>query len=294
MSVDKFGRYASTGKREIIKGMKGDGFLLTDDGDYDIQRKRLKFVNSPVDELDAVNLKSLRENCMSLKGADTFDAENKRIANVSDPLLLTDCVNMNYLFSYTPIQFKKDKSYSFHQFNIKGVAYPQDDGDAVNLIYVKENCLGFDQNKNVDIKGGTLKNIRDPTKGSECATKTYVDANTPSKSKSHWNFYGKRLVRVSDPKDPSDVVTLQYMTDNSMCRVSNAIRQFDGKGNIISNVAGPIQLDDVITKRYLKEVLANLGYAIYSNIHKGRAALTPADQWKSQVLVSTSFDDLFK
>lgn len=292
MSVDKFGRYASTGKSKAVRGPKGEGFLLTPDGDYNIQNKRLKLVNNPADELDAVNLKALRQNSISLNSGGVYDAENKRITNVSFPLNGTDSVNLMYLNNQIPIKSFTDKSYSCHQYKIKDVAYPQSGGDAVNVSYVNDKCLLFDK-KGVDVKGSTLVHIRDPVDNSDCATKSYVDSRTPYRTKTYWGFGNRRIASVGDPKDLQDSVTVRYMNSNAICKVSNAIKQFDGKGNIITNVAQPMQLDDVVTKRYLKEVVANLGYAMYSNLNKGRAALTPPDQWKAQVL-STSWDDLFK
>lgn len=293
MSVDKFGRYATSGKSKVVRGPKGEGFVLNADGDYDIQRKRLKLVNNPLDELDAVNLKSLRENSISLNRDGVYDAGNKRITNVSAPQVDTDCVNIAYFKRKTPLQHKSKPSYSFHQYNIKDVAYPVDDGDAVNLTFVKNNCPLFDTGK-VDFKGYVLSQVRDPIKGSDGATKTYVDSKGPYSTKTYWTFSNKRLVSVGDPKDLNDAVTVRYMNDNSLCKLGNGIKQFDGKAHTISNIANPLQLDDAVNKRYLKQVLADLGYAIYSNIHKGRSSLTPADQWKSQVLDNSTWDNLFK
>lgn len=294
MSVDKFGRYVSTGKSKIVKGPKGDGFIIDADGDYDVQRKRLKFVNSPIDELDAVNLKALRENSVVLNSAGVYDARNKRVTNVGAPQVESDCVNKAYFNSKTPLQHESKSSYSFHQYNIKDVAYPEEDGDAVNLSFVKNNCLLFDTKNRVNVKGAFLSQVRDPIKGSDCATKVYVDSKTPFSTNTYWVFSNKRLVNVGDPKDKNDAVTVRYMHDNSLCKLGNGIKQFDGKAYTISNIASPLQLDDAVNKRYLKEVLADLGYAIYSNIHKGRSSLTPADQWKSQVLDTSSWDNLFK
>lgn len=53
MSVDEFGRHERRVK--TLQGPKGEGISLTSDGDYDMSRKRLKFVNEPIDSTDAAN-----------------------------------------------------------------------------------------------------------------------------------------------------------------------------------------------------------------------------------------------
>ena len=42
-------------------GLPGIGFKLTDDGDFDLDEKRLTDVADSIDESDAVNLKVLKE-----------------------------------------------------------------------------------------------------------------------------------------------------------------------------------------------------------------------------------------
>lgn len=293
MSVDKFGRYTSSGKSKVVRGPKGDGFLLTTDGDYDIQHKRLKLVNNPTDELDAVNLKTLRENTITSNGG-AYDAGNKRITNVSDPKAGSDCVNKSYLTNKIPLKHRGNKSYSFNKYSLKDVAFPSEEGDAVNLSFVKNNCLLHDDS-NVDVKGAALIHVRDPINGSDCATKTYVDSKGPFSNNTHWVFNYKKLSSVGAPQDQNDAVTLQYMSNNSLCRVDGGAKQFDGKECIISNIAKPLQPDDAVNKRYLKEVLADFGYSIYSSIHKGSGgSLIPAAQWKTQVLSTDTWDELFK
>lgn len=52
-------------------------------------------------------------------------------------------------------------------------------------------------------------------------------------------------------------------------------------------------MDDGVSKRYLKEVLGELGYTIYSKVHSGRANLHDTTDWKNKAL-DLSWDDMFK
>lgn len=60
MSVDKFGRYTEFGVRSRSNDKEAHtGFPVTPEGDYNVSNKRLKYVNDPQDDSDAINLKTL-------------------------------------------------------------------------------------------------------------------------------------------------------------------------------------------------------------------------------------------
>lgn len=63
MSVDKFGRYKGVVRGgAVVRGPPGEGFKLTQDGNYDLERRRLCNVgDSSLAENDAVTLKVLAQ-----------------------------------------------------------------------------------------------------------------------------------------------------------------------------------------------------------------------------------------
>ena len=60
MSVDKFGRHVGGG--QCSRGLKGGGFDLTNNGNFNINNKRLCNVANAEDVLDSVNLQTLQES----------------------------------------------------------------------------------------------------------------------------------------------------------------------------------------------------------------------------------------
>lgn len=175
---------------------------------------------------------------------------------------------------------------------LQNVHSPVEDGDAVNLNFVKDKCL-IQSTKNVyDASGCSIFNLKDPTNGSDAATKLYVDSKTPNKTKGFWGFSNKRLVNVAHPLDPNDAATLGFVKKNGMF-LENTDGGFNAKNNVISNVAKPQHMDDVVSKRFLKEALADLSYALYSYLHRtDRVSIIHRDLWKAKVFES-SWDELF-
>ena len=112
MSVDKFGRYSSSGNTQTIqgqKGPKGDGFNLTDDGDYDIQLKRICNVGMPTENGDAVNLSTLNlyvGNSLLVNEKKEYDAKGYRIVNLDTPISDGDAVNKLYFTSNSPVRLR--------------------------------------------------------------------------------------------------------------------------------------------------------------------------------------------
>lgn len=98
MSVDKFGRHESSFVREVLRGPPGEGFYITQDGHYDLKKKRICNLGDPINDEEAVNLKSIRSltlNCDN-KGK-IFDAKSKRITNIANAENDTDAVNRAFV-----------------------------------------------------------------------------------------------------------------------------------------------------------------------------------------------------
>lgn len=261
MSVDKFGRHISPKSNLFQIGTQGEGFHITPDGDYDIKSKRLKYVNDPKDELDAVNLKTLSEKCLIDNGG-VLDANGKLITNV---------YNDDTKFNGTDVANKKYIHDNFVRYNYSG-------------------NLG-----NIDAKRNLIKNVFDPQSPQDAATKEYVDKRTPEHGTHHWNFLHKRLVNVTNPIDLGDAVNMRYFQEHTP-----QIDMVEGAWSFskyrLGSIAKPLKMDDAVNREYYKEGLAKLSYALYklTRAGKSRSALISASDWRAKVMLSTSWDDLFK
>lgn len=93
-TIDKFGRRKQKAKLLQIRGQTGIGFKLTRDGNYDIQRKKLRNVGDPVDAKDSATCeyvdKRFRNFEMAFKDYGTRDIKTlrKEITDTQKSLVL--------------------------------------------------------------------------------------------------------------------------------------------------------------------------------------------------------------
>ncbi|GBN48634.1 hypothetical protein AVEN_140032-1 [Araneus ventricosus] len=136
-------------------GSPGIGFKLTDDGNYDMEKKKLKNVDEPVDISD-VSTKSyvdsikngLKSDIVELQKRSLihsehgdFDAKGKIIGNVKDPLNNLNVVNKQF-FERNALTLSQTNTILSEEFYdskgipLKNLSNPQDKNDAVHKQYV--------------------------------------------------------------------------------------------------------------------------------------------------------------
>lgn len=215
MSVDKFGRYDHNFVRDKKSAISG--FAITDNGDY--------------------------------------DAMEKRIRNVKDPIL---------------------------------------PNDAATKGYVSGNVLKKTQDNNYDCEERIIKNVGDPISPSDVVTVQYMNNNTPTLKKDHWEFSNKRLSKIKDPLYDGEAVSLGFIQTLTVCKkrkVDGNFGDFFDASNLRITKVGDCKMDeDAVNMKCLKESittltrsnerkLERLGAALFRYIHRtsGRSAESGVD-----------------
>ena len=248
---------------EIVKGLPGVGFKLTDDGDYDINNKKLRNVTSPQTNNDATTKSYVDvEVSKTLKkdGTDQMngllDMNNSRIENVgagrhgtADALthlqleafyfdLNTDSGNIE---AQNPINMKNER--------ILGVKDPLLHSDASNKFYV-DSSLNFKADKT------QLSNKADKT---ELAN--YLKRDGSVSVIGNFDFGDYKTTHVGNGSNSTDVVNKGYIDTQLFSKPNvNQVVLRDGTqdmtGNLnmsqekIINCALPSDVKDVSTKGY--------------------------------------------
>ena len=215
---------------EIVKGLPGVGFKLTDAGDYDMQNKKLRNVGSPQTNDDAttksyvdseVNKTLKLDGSSSMLGA--LNMDNRRIENVAP---------------------------ARHGFS-----------DAVSSLHL--NTFFFDLNTNdgkieaqnpIDMKNQKISNLAEGTDNSDAITKHQLETGlAPKADKTELASYLKR--------DGSISITSDFdFGDNKITKVGNGSQSTDvvNKGYIDTALAAKPNVNQVVLRDGSQDMTGNL------------------------------------
>lgn len=127
-----------------------------------------------------------------------------------------------------------------------------------------------------------------------------------------FNIQNKRLCNVANAVDSKDCVNLETLnlsltnTSNTInetlkardeslklvlenCLKKNDHKVFDAKSSIISNLSKPKHYYDAVNYMYFAESIADITFAIYSQLHKKKKKKTKKE-WKDFVLEHKTID----
>jgi len=210
MSVDKFGRHSRINQSQALRGPKGEGYDLTPDGDYDIKKKRLCYLEDPVNDLDAVNLKTLNSKIQDLQTS--FNTEAKTQFKAVETNLKKHVENADKLTKAIEIQggyisLNKTK-------RIVGVNKSIDPNDVV----IKEELTALE--KKIGDKQKKVFDILNPTE---------QDLHGSLKMKAH-----RRISQVSRGTHPFDVI-VKVQFDEAINNVIKELEQLKNQVNTLNN-----------------------------------------------------------
>jgi hypothetical protein len=230
MSVDKFGRHHNivTVRRETKRTLRESiGFRLTDDGDINVENKKIRNLEEPQAAKDAVSLTFMQQHCLLVDhDHKSVDVKGCKLRNVEEP-----------------VDFK----------------------DVVNKFYVDNKCVQYSSGKRgggiIDARNQWIIDVRDPQQANDVANKKYVDARTIKKAADSWLFGNSWLSQVKSPILSSDAVNFKFMLDNTVSLRDDDV--FNGAGKRITNVANGSADTDVVNVRQMNELRRHTKSELY-------------------------------
>ena len=212
---------------EIVKGLPGVGFKLTDDGDYDIQNKKLRNVASPQTNNDATTKSYVDNKALLVDGSNkmlgALDMNSRRIENVAPG-------RHNTADALTHLQFEA-------------------------FYYDLNTDSGFIEAQNpIDMKNQKISNLAEGTDNSDAITKHQLETGlAPKADKTELASYLKR--------DGSISVTSDFdFGDNKITKVGNGSQSTDvvNKGYIDTASAAKPNVNQVILRDGSQDMTGNL------------------------------------
>lgn len=221
MSVDKFGRHESTvnvrreTKRQLHETI---GYKITDEGDIDVENKRICKLADPTESSDAVPLHFMQENCLLLSDGDGVDVKGYKLHNVD-----------------TPVEPK----------------------DGVNKLYIKDTCLCYAKSINnepvINARSHKIISLGEPSLAKDAATKFYVDKMTiPMDQDSNYVVKNRRITLLAPPVNSKDAVNLEFMLKKTL-RITDA-DWIDVGDRVITNLRNGSFPTDSVNVRQMEEL----------------------------------------
>ena len=216
---------------EIVKGLPGVGFKLTDDGDYDIQNKKLRNVASPQTNNDATTKSYVDNKALLVDGSNkmlgALDMNSRRIENVAPG-------RHNTADALTHLQLEA-------------------------FCYDLNTDSGFIEAQNpIDMKNQNISNLAEGTDNSDAITKNQLETGlAPKADKTELASYLKRNGGVSVTSDFD-------FGDNKITKVGNGSQSTDvvNKGYIDTALAAKPNVNQVILRDGSQDMTGNLDMSL--------------------------------
>lgn len=174
-------------------GPPGIGFKLTNDGNYDMEKRILKNLEDPIDLNDSATKSYVDATKNDLKSKirvlsdtslihdDYFNAKGKRINNLADPVKNNDAASKSYVDSKSLI-LSQNGNFDGKNKIISNVEQPIQDDDVVNKKYLDYYCIKWDKDKKTyNARSQRISHVKNPIWNNDVVNKIYVDKKTQIK-----------------------------------------------------------------------------------------------------------------
>ena len=203
---------------EIVKGLPGVGFKLTDNGDYDMQNKKLRNLDSPQTNDDATTKRYV-------------DSEVSKTLKLDGSNAMTGALNMDNrrVENIAPARHGQSDAVSslqLHNF----------------YFYLNTNDGKIEAQNPIDMKNQRILGVKDPILHSDASNKFYVDSSL--------NFKADKT-QLSNKADKTELAN--YLKRDGLVSVTG---DFDFGNNKISNLAEGTGNSDAVTKHQLQTGLS--------------------------------------
>ena len=214
---------------EIVKGLPGVGFKLTDDGDYDIQNKKLRNAASPQINNDATTKSYVDtevNKTLKLDGSNkmlaAIDMDDRRVENVAPARHgYSDAVSSLHLNTYY-MDFNVDDDKLEMQNpidmmdqrieNVKDARLNQ--RDAMSYKFFTDNFVKTGYNGDIDCQGRRFYNVGGVTNEDQLTTTLEANTRFMRKDGPTINMLNKRVINVANPTANTDAVNKQYLVNH--------------------------------------------------------------------------------
>ena len=280
---------------EIVKGLPGVGFKLTDAGDYDMQNKKLRNVASPQTNNDATTKSYVDNKALLVDGSNkmlgALNMDNRRIENVAPARHgFSDAVSSLHLTTFffdlntndgkieaqNPIDMKNEK--------ISNLAEGTDNSDAITKHQLETglapkadktelaNCLKKDGSialtNNLDLGNNKIVNVKEATSGTDAVNFTQLNNElhkylhesggdmTGDIRMNNNSIYG-----IGNVENDTSAVNRKYVNDE-LDKKLDKNEDFSMGNNKITSLRNPDDSNELVNKSYVDQKVSQAGGSV--------------------------------
>ena len=280
---------------EIVKGLPGVGFKLTDAGDYDMQNKKLRNVASPETNNDVTTKSYVDNKALLVDGSNkmlgALNMDNRRIENVAPARHgFSDAVSSLHLTTFffdlntndgkieaqNPIDMKNEKisnlaegtdnsdAITKHQLET-GLA-PKADKTELSNYLKKDGSIAL--TNNLDLGNNKIVNVKEATSGTDVVNFTQLNNElykylhesggdmTGDIRMNNNSIYG-----IGNVENDTSAVNRKYVNDELNKKLDKN-KDFSMGNNKITSLRNPDDSNELVNKSYVDQKVSQAGGSV--------------------------------
>ena len=280
---------------EIVKGLPGVGFKLTDDGDYDIQNKKLRNVASPETNNDVTTKSYVDNKALLVDGSNkmlgALNMDNRRVENLAPARHgFSDAVSSLHLNTFffdlntndgkieaqNPIDMKNEKisnlaegtdnsdAITKHQLET-GLA-PKADKTELSNYLKKDGSIAL--TNNLDLGDNKIVNVKEATSGTDVVNFTQLNNElykylhrSGGDMTGDIRMNNNRIFGIGNVENDTSAVNRKYVNDELEKKLDKN-KDFSMGNNKITSLRNPDDSNELVNKSYVDRKVSQAGGSV--------------------------------
>ena len=280
---------------EIVKGLPGVGFKLTDDGDYDIQNKKLRNVASPETNNDVTTKSYVDDKALLVDGSNkmlgALNMDNRRVENIaparhgqSDAVSSLHLNNFYFDLNTNDGKIEAQNPIDMKDQKISNLAEGTDNSDAITKHQLEtglapkadktelSNYLKKDGSialtNNLDLGNNKIVNVKEATSGTDVVNFTQLNNElykylhrSGGDMTGDIRMNNNRIYGIGNVENDTSAVNRKYVNDELNKKLDKN-KDFSMGNNKITSLRNPDDSNELVNKSYVDRKVSQAGGSV--------------------------------
>ena len=280
---------------EIVKGLPGVGFKLTDDGDYDIQNKKLRNVASPETNNDVTTKSYVDNKALLVDGSNkmlgALNMDNRRVENIaparhgqSDAVSSLHLNNFYFDLNTNDGNIEAQNPIDMKDQKISNLAEGTDNSDAITKHQLETGLLpkadktelsnhlkkdgSIALTNNLDLGDNKIVNVKEATSGTDAVNFTQLNNELYKYlHRSGGDMTGdirmndNRIYGIGNVENDTSAVNRKYVNDELNKKLDKN-KDFSMGNNKITSLRNPDDSNELVNKSYVDRKVSQAGGSV--------------------------------